>query len=127
MSRFSILARRGRATFVGGGGVGPLPQAPIITSYSSPASGQARVTWEAPTLKVDESALSEGSIVRHWVYRAETEGAAGPGGAYAERIEVTMPTLTYLFTGLSGTDYFGVTCESDYGESDRAYEVAIAT
>jgi len=128
---FRVFARRGGPGSGGGGGggvgggTGPVPQAPLVTAFTSPSGGQVSITIEAPTFKANGSALDSENIVRHVFYRATALGEARPGGAYAQRVEIAMPDLDHLFTGLSGEQHFGVTCESDYGESDVAYDLTM--
>lgn len=103
-------------------GEGPVPAQPIVTDANG-GSGQADITWQQPSLKADGSALDSGDIVRYWVYVATAVGEADPDGSYAQRLEVTAPTLTRTVTSLSAdTYYLAVTCESTYGESSPSFE-----
>lgn len=104
---------------------GPVPAQPVVTS-SSGGVGQASITWIAPSLKADGSALDSENVLRHWVYVSDLEGESNPEGAYDQRLEVAAPTATRTVTGLSaGTYFLAVSCESDYGESEASFEYEV--
>lgn len=94
-------------------GDGPVPDSPIIVSIVG-ASGQATLTWEAPTTKYDGSALDEADIVRYWLRRYNTSGVLQEGPTDIGDV------LTYVSSDPAGDWEYTLSCESTYGEGEES-------
>jgi hypothetical protein len=104
------------------GSSGLPPPSEFIPAPSAPAAaGTVTVSWEAPTLRVDESPLE--NLAGFRVYY----GAAA--GAYTSKLEVNAPSLTSVVISSlpAGTYWFVVTAydaeglESVYSEAASTY------
>lgn len=94
-------------------GVGPAPATVVILDVVG-ASGQATITWEAPTTKFDGSSLPSGDIERYYVRRYNTSGVLQEGPTDVGNV------TSYVSTDPAGTWEYTVSCESTYGEGEES-------
>jgi len=116
---------RGAQTIAGGSSVGPAPDAPTQL-VATGGSGQITLSWTAPALNADGSAVS---IDHYLVYVGTTPGEQHNGGSHmggASPFSVPAGTLTKTVTGLAaGTWYLGASTVNSSGlEGNGSAEVS---